>query len=408
MAAKRNRLRLNDLPDSLLTLILSKVSLKEAVRCSIISKRWKLLWTFLPNLKFSSADFNFSSPIFSLSSFTRIVDRIFYLHSSPLELLEFTEIPYSYIPVKISEWIHCAALKNVREINITDGDQVEVPKSIFLCHSLRYLALKSFLLTNIPDCFGGFHGLTTLNFYNVELKDKTIELMLQLCPVLEILVLSRCDGLTRLKICSNSIISLNLSESEIEAITANCPRLESFTLIKNYGRNIVQMEFYLPACSSLCTNVAKLEAFTTLKSLRKIAFLNLTSKSDVNILSEFPDLEQMCMVIPSYSTRRFSRSSFSEISATFSLENLKWVHLNMSQFCDPTPLLSYLLRLAPAMKTLLVSRKRGFDGTKALRIVNSLLNLQRQCTETKILLSRNSLNEVRCVNCDEKIIWDTE
>ncbi|GLJ19283.1 hypothetical protein SUGI_0346840 [Cryptomeria japonica] len=120
----------------------------------------------------------------------------------PLELFDFSDIDYFYIDDKISEWIHRAALKDVREISIegTHFSFVEVPKSIFKFFSLRSLTLKEFRLTNVPDRFGGFAGLTTLYFYKIELEDKTIELMLKLCPVLKILILSNCYGLKRLKI----------------------------------------------------------------------------------------------------------------------------------------------------------------------------------------------------------------
>lgn len=296
MAPKRNRLGLNDLSDSLLIFILSKVPFKQAVHCSVVSKRWKFLWTFLPNLKFSSWDFDFSS-----SSCSCIVDGIFERHSGSLEVFEFSNYRSFCTNDKICEWIHRAALKDVREIRIEGSascnSRVEVPTSIFLCNRLRSLALKRFLLTNIPDCFGGFTGLAALNLYNVELNDKTIELMLQLCPVLEIFLIDDCHGLKRLKICSDSLISFNLSDSWTKAITVSCPRLVSLILIKMLG-STVEMEFSLPACLSLCTDVAQLEMFTTLKSLRKITFLNLISKHDVMILSEFPDLEQMCIDSP--------------------------------------------------------------------------------------------------------------
>lgn len=97
-----------------------------------------------------------------------------------------------------------------------------------------------------------------------------------------------------------------------------------------------------------------------------------------------------------------------EISATFSLENLKLVHLNMTLFYDPTPLLKYIIRLAPDMKALLVSRKKGFDGITARRFINRLMNLERPSTEMKIFISGNTLKEVRCLNCDLEKFCDPE
>lgn len=41
---------LSDLPDHLISLILCSLRLNEAVRTSILSKRWHYLWSFMPNL----------------------------------------------------------------------------------------------------------------------------------------------------------------------------------------------------------------------------------------------------------------------------------------------------------------------------------------------------------------------
>ncbi|XP_059074793.1 F-box/LRR-repeat protein At3g26922-like [Cryptomeria japonica] len=399
MARKRIRLGLNDLPDSLLIFILSKISFKQAVRCSVLSKRWKFFWTVLPNLKFSTGDF-------SASSCSRAVDNIFKLHSGLLERFEFNKSSCTRRSRdKICEWISYAALKDVRELSIEESTSrpYEVPISIFLCQSLRFLALSNFLLTNMPDSFAGFAGLATLNLYNVEVRGKTIELMLQLCPVLEILILCKCKGLHRLQIYSDSLIFLNLS-SEIAGIKANCPRLETLILSKKMWGSTVEAEFYLPSCLSLCTYVAQLKRITTLKSVRNITLLDLIRKYEVKILREFPDLEQLCFDTAGCSSSDFSYweylNSFSKFSATFSLENLKRVHLNMTIFYDPTPLLTCLLPRAPAMKTLLVSRKKGFKSIKARQFLNRLGNFQREYTEIEILLSRNTLKEGRCLSCE--------
>ena len=128
---RRNQPGLKDLSDELLISILGKLPLKQAMRCSVVSKRWKLLTTFLPNLKFSSTDFS-----------DDIIDGIFQRHSGSIELFEFrnTSPPNSHvISHNICEWIQYAALKNVKEIKIEEilYPITEIPNSIFLCHQLR-------------------------------------------------------------------------------------------------------------------------------------------------------------------------------------------------------------------------------------------------------------------------------
>ncbi|GLJ19289.1 hypothetical protein SUGI_0346910 [Cryptomeria japonica] len=112
----------------------------------------------------------------------------------------------------------------------------------------------------------------------------------------------------------------------------------------------------------------------------------------------FAYLLQFCGNLKDYNDWQF-KNLFPEISATFSLENLRRVHLNMTLFYDPVPLLTCLLPHAPAMKTLLVSRKKGFDGINALQFLNGLLKFQREYTEIEIVLSRNYLKKETCLNC---------
>ncbi|GLJ19269.1 hypothetical protein SUGI_0346610 [Cryptomeria japonica] len=401
MARKRNSLPLNDLPDNILCLILGKIPLKEAVRCSVVSKKWRFFWTFRKNLKFAGDLFSSSS---SVSQIENRIDRILKLHSGQLEVLEVNNARLCCTSQKISDWIHQVACKGLQEIKM-EGKVLEiseiVPTAIFLCQSLRSVTLRNFVLTNLPDGFGGFTELKALNLYKVQLNDKIIELMLQLCPGLEVLNLHICNGFERLKICSQNLVALSIS-SEIKAITANCPRLLSLiTLLgDNETLNILlgrmEIKLDLPVCLSLCTNTP-LEPFAGLRTLRRITSLRGIVWSSLKILTEFPDLEEMCINKCHYWSGDFSGH---DDEVLIQLENLKRVHLNITNFNDPVPLLTCLFRIAPALKTLLVARKKGFDGPNAMRYINLVMNLQKPSTETKIFLSRNTADEERCIDCN--------
>ncbi|GLJ19543.1 hypothetical protein SUGI_0352960, partial [Cryptomeria japonica] len=152
---------------------------------------------------------------------------------------------------------------------------------------------------------------------------------------LETLILSNCNGLERLKICSKSLIALSIS-SKIKAITASCPRLTSLIILLDN----TETKLDLPAYLSLCTN-AGLESFTALRTLRRITFLNGLFWRDVKILKEFPDLEQMCVHKGQFSDTDLFRLD----EAILPLENLKWVHLKITHFHHPVPLLSCLFRI---------------------------------------------------------------
>lgn len=59
--------RLSDLDEDLLIHILSFLPIKEAVRVCTVSKRWRLLWTYVPTVNFdSSASWGFMHRVMSL------------------------------------------------------------------------------------------------------------------------------------------------------------------------------------------------------------------------------------------------------------------------------------------------------------------------------------------------------
>jgi hypothetical protein len=49
--------RLSSLPDDIIHKILSTVSMKDVVKTSVLSSRWRYIWTSMPYLNFSTKEF---------------------------------------------------------------------------------------------------------------------------------------------------------------------------------------------------------------------------------------------------------------------------------------------------------------------------------------------------------------
>ena len=87
--------RISDLPDSLLSHILSFLTTKDAVVTSILSSRWKTLWTLVPNLDFDDYEVGFlriSSSLHSYSTWQR---------PSPLPLLKRYRFTFPHIVSRV-------------------------------------------------------------------------------------------------------------------------------------------------------------------------------------------------------------------------------------------------------------------------------------------------------------------
>ncbi|XP_065632788.1 F-box/FBD/LRR-repeat protein At2g04230-like [Quercus suber] len=104
--------RISNLPDSLLCHILSFLPTKEAVATTILSNRWKPLWTHVPTLDFKD------SPCKNILSFSYIVYRVLALRIAPL-LRNFTIAWYSSCDsFHLDKWIHAALVRNVEQLNL--------------------------------------------------------------------------------------------------------------------------------------------------------------------------------------------------------------------------------------------------------------------------------------------------
>ena len=123
--------RISQLPDAVLRHILSFIpSTKCVVRTSILSTRWKHIWTCVPNLYFDDAEFS------SSADFVAFVNRVllvrdssaiqkFHLHCNRCHAEDFS---------RIDGWIRTAVRYNVVELDLCiDADteeMFELPKSL--------------------------------------------------------------------------------------------------------------------------------------------------------------------------------------------------------------------------------------------------------------------------------------
>ncbi|KAL6505996.1 hypothetical protein OROHE_022715 [Orobanche hederae] len=191
MAAKRIHMskrihNINDLPDEVLTHTISFLSIKEAVRTSILSTRWRYLFTLLSNLEI---DMDIDGKERKL--FMKFVDRLLYYRDPP-SILRFrfqcrhrqTSDPRG----PVSLWICAAPLAEGYKTHskISDG-----PLSLFSCESLVILKVKK-NLCKFPTTICLQH-VKVLHFHAIVFPNGGTEKgLLSSCRVLEDLVLYGC------------------------------------------------------------------------------------------------------------------------------------------------------------------------------------------------------------------------
>ncbi|XVF27835.1 hypothetical protein REPUB_Repub14bG0143400 [Reevesia pubescens] len=182
------------LPDTILHRILSFLPTKDAVRTSLLSKRWQFLWMSITNLEFEEE----SKVGGKRTNFMNFVERAFLLRdSSFLQTFLLNCCVLSDGP-RINAWIYAAIRHKVQRLKLClsfedfNGSFV-LPQCLFTCESIEDLDLQFFYDLKLPS-FISFPSLKILTLSSVTFGDhhSVQQLFSGGCPSLTKLVLNEC------------------------------------------------------------------------------------------------------------------------------------------------------------------------------------------------------------------------
>ncbi|XP_026415877.1 F-box/LRR-repeat protein At4g14103-like [Papaver somniferum] len=243
--------RISNLPDSLLHHILSLLPTRLVARTSILSRRWKYIWTSIPILRFRY-DKDSSDPI--SPTFIDYVDGTlhrrcfsdndihkFYLRSS-----------HHLNESRVNTWISNVMSRNVKDFGLVleQNDSSCIPQSLFACASLTSLLLRVLRDIDFPE-YISFPRLKHLRLEGIKFSnDCWNEKFFSNCPVLEDLALLHCRFLT-------SIFCISI------------PTLKTLRIIAQLSIHDCTLKIHAPSLLTLIYtgNVAKEYVFSSLDTL---------------------------------------------------------------------------------------------------------------------------------------------
>ncbi|PIA41545.1 hypothetical protein AQUCO_02200167v1 [Aquilegia coerulea] len=204
--------RISDLPDPTQAHIVSFLSMKDAIRTSILSKRWRNVYKSFPNLNFNQEYFEEN---YNTRDFKNIVNQFLNCHdeSNIHKFSLLTSVDNSSYH-HILEWISFAVNHNVQELVLDfDNDKLNsLPCCLFTCQSLTLLSLN-FINLNLPT-HTEFPMLKTLKLRFVRLYgEDPLNQLISSCPVLEDFLMQACvwDSQTALNISAPTLKSLKIN-----------------------------------------------------------------------------------------------------------------------------------------------------------------------------------------------------
>ncbi|XP_052301133.1 F-box protein At4g09920 isoform X3 [Populus trichocarpa] len=209
---------INDLPDALLQHILSFLETKDAVRTSILSRKWEHLWKSLSNLEFHQCYCKAMRKIFMNS-----VERVLLLRDSS-NIEKFTLSCGIDDATRTRTWVSAAVNRNVKElcVNFYEGGESESfvsPLCLFTCATLTKLKITSHGVLRLPSSIS-LPCLKILSLQHVVFPDEDSTQQILNLRTLEELKISYCDW------------------KNLKAITISAPKLRSLDICEMHRNDL--------------------------------------------------------------------------------------------------------------------------------------------------------------------------
>ncbi|KAL7129564.1 hypothetical protein ABFS83_13G075800 [Erythranthe nasuta] len=282
--------RLSDLPDSVLSHILSFLSTQESVATAILGRRWRYLWSYVPNLDFDCVN-------------QEIIYRVLLQHK--VHTLTAFRLHYETrcSAYQLETWITFAVARNVRKLDLCLKDhvssrQIALPRCLFTCETLVDLTLDSCGVVPLSGAVR-LPRLKKLDLWYLDYEThESLPRLISGCPVLEELSIIFYGDIVYCNVSSPTIKGFFLKfTSEYcggpDRLEINTPALE-YIEINDYFLNIkikcgvltslVEANITLHNDGQLCFQSLR----KCLDSLCNVKYLTLDLSRCVEIIDSVP------------------------------------------------------------------------------------------------------------------------
>ncbi|XP_016483259.1 F-box/FBD/LRR-repeat protein At1g13570 [Nicotiana tabacum] len=179
-------------PENVIDGILMRLPLREAVRTSILSQKWRYKWCRLPELTLDLKNLiSTKDSVPPTFKFTNIIYHLLTHHTGPITKFALSFNSDLMPCPTIDNLIYFLSRNGIQHLDLKlsgRGDLYKLPSSFFTCFQLRYLTLQNCLMLPPPAC-KGFELLISLELRSVTISPKFLERLISCSQLLERLVL---------------------------------------------------------------------------------------------------------------------------------------------------------------------------------------------------------------------------
>lgn len=384
--------------------------IKDAVRMSILSTRWRNKWVSIPDLVFDKDCVEDDKTGMKL---VNIVGQVLLQHVGPIHkfMCQFNVQRCGHI----NHWIGFLSRNGIKQL-ILSGPEInepyDVPSYLFQCQELRFLKLHCCVL-RVPLSLKGLYWLMDLQLQAVEITEDALESLTSKCPLLERLTITEFY-FTDLKINAPNIRYLNLKGAFADLSVRSCSLLtdvyidlnddlnfdfsaehpeqgESCNLTKFLGplHGIERLEMKQYFSTFLCVGRVPEKLCTTYDHLK-----HLCIDVDVHIIKEILLLLCICRSSPNLEKLKikwfWDDEEENDVWDARDSLDCSFNHLRVVEMIEPSgklfdmELIRYILSSAPVLERLSFTLDQvPYD--KKLSILKKLARFQRASAQAELV-----------------------
>ncbi|KAM0047823.1 putative F-box domain, leucine-rich repeat domain superfamily, F-box-like domain superfamily [Helianthus debilis subsp. tardiflorus] len=216
---------ISNMPDNVVTNILDRLALRDAVRTSILSRNWRFKWT--SQLEITASLFWYLAQKTYKNHHVRVINRIL-LHLRGAITKFFLSIDDVIDDEDINHWILFLSSKGIKDLTIRNWHEppLKLHTHLFSCLELKHLTLSNCYF-NPPPTFHGFPNLLSLKLSVLFEENSNLGALFSGSPLLESLAVNDRCGLGKVKLVEIAklenlkILSLILHDPDFEMIKSS-------------------------------------------------------------------------------------------------------------------------------------------------------------------------------------------
>ncbi|KAH0638336.1 hypothetical protein KY285_034922 [Solanum tuberosum] len=244
---------LSNLPDNVIDVILMCLPCKDAVRTSILSKKWRYKWCRRTEFTLDKSHWVTKNDLLHPTiKFKKIICQFLTLHEGPITKFTLDIVNLENSP-EIDNFIYFLSRNGIQHLvlHLSFDNPYKLPSSVFTCSQLRHLSLHNCSIHH-SSAFKGFNRLISLELCEVIISSELLESLIYHCPLLEQLMLVILENLDTIEINVPTLRTLDFTGYISSICLKNAPRLVKLSLEGRY-MEVEDLDFakVFESCSAL-------------------------------------------------------------------------------------------------------------------------------------------------------------